>query len=608
MPCRLGRTQGQKKRGEETVIKISSGIAAAVLTAFATCAFAQGNGFEPVTKDVLENPPPGEWLMINRTYDEQRFSPLNQINKDNVSQLRMAWSRGLTPGTVESSPLVYQGVMYVVAPGAGVLAIDATTGDTLWEYFREMPKDIGDFIRSARLSRQKGLAIYEDMVFTDASDGFLVALDAKTGKVRWETKAHDYKDGTEHTSAPIVADGKVITGRTCTKRVGCFIAAHDAKTGKELWKFFHTAAPGEPGGDSWGNIAAGERVASSWGLPGSYDPERKLLYWAISNPKPYTRLKRYGSAEGTSKSTPADLYSNSTVALDVETGKLVWYYQYLPGDDWDLDHIQERTLVRTLISPDAAAVKWINPAIPRGQERDVVVAVGEAGGIWLLDRTNGQFLWAHPFPQDVPDFHLSGIDVDTGKTHINFDKVMKKDGDRILVCFHNTRSFWSTAYHPGKNSLYVPYHDSCLDMTANEKNPEGFGPRRAVMRPGSDPKKFLSIAKINLSTGKMENIYQQPEPGNGNMLATGGDLLFWGDMNRRFRAFDADTGKVLWENVLGGIIMTSTITYTVNGKQYVAVMTGDGQSGTAGPLQLVRSVKPVRGHNAIYVFALPEKQ
>jgi alcohol dehydrogenase (cytochrome c) len=590
------------------VIKTSTCAAAALLTAFATYASAQGNGFEPATNDVLLNPPPGEWLMINRTYDEQRFSPLNQINKDNVSQLRMAWSRGLTPGTVESTPLVYQGVMYVVAPGAGVLAIDATTGDTIWEYFREMPKDAGEFIRSARLSRQKGLAFFEDMVITDASDGFIVALDAKTGKVRWETKAHDYKDGTEHTSAPIVADGKVITGRTCTKRAGCFIAAHDAKTGKEVWKFYMTAAPGEQGGDTWGDAPVEDRTASSWGLPGSYDPQRKLVYWAISNPKPYTRLKRHGRADGTSKAAPADLFSNSTVALNVETGKLAWYYQHLPADDWDADHIHERTLLRTPFNPDPAAVKWINPNIPRGEQRDVVVAVAEAGGIWVLDRSNGQFLWAMPFPLDVPDFNIAQIDVDTGRTHINWDKVFKKDGDKSLVCFHNTRSWWSTAYNPQNNSLYIPYHDQCLEMTANAKNPEGWGPRRSVMRPGSDPKTFSSIAKVNLATGKVERIHSQPEPGNGSALVTAGNLLFWGDLNRRFRAFDADSGKILWEQVLGGMIVASTISYSANGKQYIAVMTGDGQSGTAGPLQLVRSVKPVRGHNAIYVFALPEKQ
>jgi len=217
-------------------------------------------------------------------------------------------------------------------------------------------------------------------------------------------------------------------------------------------------------------------------------------------------------------------------------------------------------------------------------------------------------LWATPFPSDVPDFHLSGIDVATGRTHINWDKVRKKNGERVLVCFHNTRSWWSTAYHPGKNALYIPYHDACLDMTANQQNPQGFGPRRAVIRPGADPKTYLGIAKVDLSTGKMERIHAQPEPGNGSALVTGGDLLFWGDLNRRFRAFDADSGKILWESILGGMIMASTITYAVNGRQYVAVMTGDGQSGTAGPLALVcNAVKPVRGHNAIYVFALPDR-
>jgi alcohol dehydrogenase (cytochrome c) len=587
--------------------RFSTSIAAAIIGIAASQAFAQGNGFEPVTRDVLMNPPPGDWLMINRTYDEQRFSPLDQINRGNVASLRMAWSRGLAAGTVESTPIVSQGVMYLIAPGPGVLAINATNGDTIWEYFRTTPKDLGQFVRNAQGARGKALAIFEDLIFYEAPDGYLVALDARTGKVRWETKVQDYKDKTEHTSAPIVAEGKVITGRTCDKRVGCFLAAHDAKTGKELWKFYFTAAPGEPGGDSWGNAPIEMRVASSWGLPGSYDPERKLLYWAVSNPKPYTRMRRHGgNADGTSRSAPADLYSNSTIAIDVETGKLSWYYQHLPGDDWDLDHIHERTLVRTTVNPDPASVKWINPKVKRGEQRDIVVAVGEAGGIWALDRSNGQFLWAHPFPLDVKDFHLSGIDVETGRTHINWDKVFKKDGDRSLVCFHNVRSYWSTAYSPKTNSLYVPYHDSCLDMTANEKNKQGWGPRSAVLRPGADPKKYLQIAKINLSTGKMENIYSQPEPGNGSILATAGDVLFWGDMNRRFRAFDAVTGKVLWEIVLGGMIQTSTITYSVNGKQYVAVFTGDGQSGTAGPLRLAK-MKGVRGHNAIYVFALPER-
>lgn len=586
--------------------RICSFTAAALFSALASQALAQGE-FRPVTADKLTNPDPGDWLMINRTYDQQRFSPLDQINKENVAQLRMAWVRGLPGGTQESTPLVHQGIMYVIAPGASVQALNATNGDLIWEYVRNYPKDMAQWIGGPTAARSKNLAIYEDMIYFSAPDGFLVAIDARTGKLRWETKVQDFTKKTQHTGGLIVADGKVISNRTCETREGCFLSAHDAKTGAEAWKFYLTAAPGEPGGDTWGEVKAEDRVASSWGLPGSYDPARKTIYWAISNPKPYTRLKRHGSADGTSRVAPADLYSNSTVALDVATGKLAWYYQHLPGDDWDADHIHERTLLRTRVSPDPAAVKWINPNVKAGEERDIVVAVAEAGGIWALDRASGQFLWATPFPYDVPEFNISSIDLETGKTHINWDTVFKKEGDRHLMCFHNTRSWWSTAYHPGKNSLYIPFHDSCLDMTASNANPLGMGPRRGIIRPGVEANAYLGIAKVDLSTGATKRIYSQAAPGNGSALVTAGDLLFWGDMNRRFRAFDAETGKVLWEVPLGGMIMASTISYAVDGKQYVAVLTGDGQSGSAGPLQNTPSVKPVRGHNAVYVFALPDK-
>jgi alcohol dehydrogenase (cytochrome c) len=590
--------------------KLLSCVAVAALTAIATSIAVPviADEFKPVTRDQLLNPPPGDWLMFNRTYDEQRYSPLTEINKGNVANLRMAWSRGIAAGSNETTPIVSQGVMFVASPGAGVLAINAANGDLIWEYFRQTPKEMDAVIGGPQRARPKGLAVFEDMIYYESPDGFLIALDATTGKVRWETKMHEWKDRTQVTSGPMVVEGKVITARTCETRAGCFIAAHDAKTGKEVWKFYNTPAPGEPGGDTWANVPVEKRVASAWGLPGSYDPQRKLIFWAIANPKPYTRLRRHGGPDVNSRHSPADLYSNSTVALHVETGRLVWHYQHLPGDDWDADHIHERTLVRTTIDPDPKAVKWINPNIKRGEQRDVVVAVGEGGGMWVLDRATGEFLWAMPFPFDVPQFNISKIDGD-GKVHLNWDNVFKKDGDRVTTCFHNTRGYWSTAYSPKTNSIYVPYHDQCLDMAANEKNPQGWGPRRGVMRPGADPKKFAGLAKINLSTGKMDIIHTQPVPGNGNALLTAGDLLIWGDMDRRLRAFDAETGKVLWEVTVGGIVQTSTITYAVNGKQYIAIMTGDGQSATAGPLNVAKSaVKPVRGHNAIYVFALPDKQ
>ena len=580
--------------------------AAALVVGLSGGAGARAADYKPVTQEMLANPPAADWLQISRTYDEQRYSPLDQINKSNVAKLQMVFSRGLPPGTLESTPLVHDGVMYLIEPGANLLAVDATTGDEIWEYKRDYPKDMATKIRAANLSRSKVPAIFEDMIYFTAPDGYVVAVDARTGKLRWETKAFELETKTEHSGGLIVADGKVISNRTCVTRAGCFIAAHDARTGKELWKFYNTAGAGEPGGDSWGDMETERRVASSWGLPGSYDPKRRVLYWAVSNPIPYTRLKRHnGRADAVPNVSPSELYSNSTLALDVDTGKLIWYYQHLPGDDWDSDHIHERTLIRTKVSPDPKFIKWINPKIPNGEEHDIVVDVAEAGDIFALDQQTGQFLWAAPFPYDVPNLNMKAIDVETGRTHINDALVFKTDGDRSVGCYQNTRSYWATSYDPKNNSLYVPFQDACLDMTADTSKPLGFGPRFGIRRPGIAEDKFMGMMKIDMATGEMKRIFSQAAPGNGSALTTAGDLLFWGDLNRRFRAFDPDTGKVLWEAIVGGMVMTSTITYAVNGRQYVAIFTGEGQSGTRNLLEMAPSVKTVRGHNAIYVFALP---
>jgi alcohol dehydrogenase (cytochrome c) len=588
------------------MIRARYGVAAAILGIFAAAPFApslfaQAPEFRPVTDSVLANPDPADWLMISRTFDQHRFSPLDQINKNNVGQLRMVWSRGLPPGTQETTPTVYRGIIYMFVPGASVQAIDGTNGDLIWEYQRDYPKGV-----NPQAARNKNIGIYEDMIYFAAPDGVLIALDAKTGAVRWETKVDN---GGQTAGGMLVADGKVITSRTCemAKRENCFISAHDAKTGKELWKFYVTAAPGEPGGDTWADMPVEQRAAGPWGLPGSYDPKRKLIYWGVANPNPYTRLTRHGRYDAVSMTAPANLYSNSTLALDITTGKLAWYYQELPGDDWDADHNQERILVRARVNPDPRHVKWIASKVPRNQERDLVVTVGEGGGMFVLDQESGKFLWANPFPFDDPNINMNHIDLETGQTRVNPDKLFKKDGDKILGCYHNTRGLWSIAYNPKNNSLYVPFQDQCLTMTANLKAKAGWGPRTGTMRPGIDPKKFMNLAKINLTTGEMRVLYSQPQAANGSALTTAGDLVFWGDLNRRFRAFDADTGKVLWESVVGGMVMTSTITYAVNGKQYILVNTGEGQSVTAGPINLTKGVMPkaVRGHNSVVVFALP---
>src|ERR1700729_1591927 len=440
------------------------------------------------------------------------------------------------------------------------------------------------------------------MVYFTAADGYVVALDATTGKVRWET----FKTDTQNTSGAIVVEGKVISGGTCGKgRDSCFIEADDADTGKEIWRFHNVAGPDDPGYASWNGADNTNFTASTWGMPGNYDPIRKTIYWGIANPSPYERLARHGgNPDGVSRTSPSDLYSNSTVAIDPATGQLKWYYQHLPADDWDMDYTHERTLVREKFNPDPKFVKWFNPDIPRGEEHDVAVMVGEGGGVFEIDRGTGQFLWATPFPYDDPLFLISNIDGKTGKVTINYDLVNKKPGEEHVICSYNTRSFWPTAFDPDTNSLYVPYIDNCLDMVASGTDPKQREQRKPVPRPGSDPNALTAIGKINLETGEVQRINVGRSPSDGAALVTAGGLLFQGDLNRRFRAYDAETGKRLWESILGGSISVSTITYAVNGKQYVAVMTGNGLlDGVL--LGETPELHPPRGINGVYAFALP---
>lgn len=558
-------------------------------------AAAQVKDYVPVTEQMLENPSPNDWLMYSRTYDAQRYSPLDQINKKNVGQLRMAWTRGLPDGTMESIPLVHNGVMYIIAPGGEVDALDATNGDLIWAYKHKMAST-GGRGQSAASARSKTIAIYQDVILYTAPDSTIVGIDARTGALRWSVP-----DPRGHTSGAIVVDGKVITGGACSGglRVNCYIAANDALTGKEIWKFYTAQGMHDVNPDTWGGAPEEKRTTSTWGLPGTYDPARKILYWGIANPTPNTRMQRHGgNPDAISRSAPSDLYSNSTVALDPETGKLKWYYQHLPGDDWDEDYTHERTLFRTKLNLDPKFAKWINPDIKKGEERDVAVMVGEGGGVFALDRGNGQFLWATPFPYDTPNFLISDIDGKTGKTTINWNLVFKDKGEPDhTICFFNTRSYWPTAYSPKTNSLYVPYNDNCLQMSLS-------GRRKAVPGPKSDPSKLAGVAKINMSTGEIQPFYLGESETNGSVVTTAGDLVFWGDLNRRFYAFDAESGKILWKTILGGSISVSTITYAVNGKQYVAVMTGDGLL-TQSLVNLTPDLKPPRGGNAVYVFALP---
>lgn len=572
--------------------------------------------YQPVTEDMLLNPSPNDWLWFSRTADAQRYSPLDQINRGNVNQLALAWAKGLPEGMTETIPTVYNGVMYLTMPGGNVAALDATTGDTIWTYKREYVNP-----GAGGSSRSKTLAIFEDMIYFTAPDETIVAIDARDGSVRWEAPV----DGRGNTTGAIVVEGKVISSGTCGGRglrENCNITAHDARTGELAWKFMLTQGPDDevPGmeeqRDTWGGLDTERRKASSWGLPGSYDAETRTLLWSVANPSPYTRLERHGGPEAVPLEAPVDLYSNSTLAIDPATGNLKWYYQHLPGDDWDEDMNEERTILRTKVSPDPQHVKWISSKLKSGEEHDIVVNIGEGGGIWVLDKHNGQFLWGSPFPNESEHFILSDIDEDTGLTKINRDSLADFPGDHNIVCFFNTRSYWPGAYSPKTNSIYMPYIKNCLNMTAaapaTETSPATPESRIGIPAPGVSNDELNGLAKVNMETGEITQWPTGPIPTTSAMLATAGDLIFWGDINRRFRAQDADTGEVLWETILSSPMSNGNITYSVNGRQYVAVITGNNLShpgintGTMGPIRL--NLDNSGQSNGITVFALPERR
>jgi len=564
--------------------------------------------FIPITDEMLLNPDPKDWLMHYRTFDFSGYSPLDQINGSNVDQLQLAWMRAMDAGGQEIRPLVYEGIMYVAHAGSDhIQAWDATSGDLIWDYKRELPGNILDY-RTAG-ARTRNLAMYDDKVYHLTRDTYLIALHARTGALVWETQISSLEDGIAHSSGAVVVKGKVLAGRTCSMRSGlrCFISAHDALTGKELWRTHTTPAQGEPGSESWGDLPTEQRVhVSPWGTPGSYDPELDLVYWGVAVPGPYPRIIRRGKWDVGDK-TPCELYSNSTLALDPDTGEIKWYYQHLPCDEWDADFVQERTLIDTVVDPDPESVRWINPKVlGKKEKRKVVVTMGEPGGLFVNDRETGEFLWAHPFPFNTTEkFVIRDIDVNTGEVYINMNMVARKLGDTFTVCGHNVKSWWSWSYSPRTNLLYIPFNHACLSQTANLGRADGVDPRFTIPEPGRPADAPAGeMRAIDMATGKEVWRYEERSPNVGSALATGGDLVFFGDLNRRFRAFDAKTGEVLWETIVGSQISGYPITYSVGGRQYVALPVGG--IGRGRLKAYAPELEAPLGSNMMVVFTLPK--
>jgi alcohol dehydrogenase (cytochrome c) len=554
---------------------------------------------------MIQQPAPGDWLMWRRTLDSWGYSPLNQVNRDNVDQLRMVWTRDLEPGTSEITPLAYAGILWVPQNEDVIQALDARTGDFLWEYSRDIPEDLYRLV-GGNARNNRNLAIYDRLIINTSDDNHVFALDALTGEQVWETRIFDYRvNSATHSSGPIIADGRVISGRSCRPWGGpeaCVIAAHDARTGEELWRRRLIPAPGEPGDETWGGVPYEDRQhVGSWMVP-SYDPELGLLYigTSVTSPAPKFFLGGQGNAH---------LYHNSTLALEVETGEIRWYYQHL-NDEWDLDHPFERLLVDTRVAPDPDEVPWINPRLEPGEERRVVTGIpGKTGLVYTLDRETGEFLWATPTTlQNV----IADIDGATGEVTVNPEVIFSRPEQEIFVCptYAGGKDWEAGAYSPLTHTMYYPLRNTCATLLATQdvrsdralELAAGGGIEiyslvsRHQLAPNTD--NLGTVRAISVETGVTTWLYEQ-RAGTVSLVATGGGLVFGGDSNGRFRAFDDRTGEILWEINLGSPVVGYPITYAVDGRQYVAVNTGSGATN------LTPDLRPSRG-SSLFVFAMPD--
>lgn len=540
------------------------------------------DSISPVTEALLTNPPEGSWLQWRRTWDGKGFSPLNQINKGNVKNLGVAWSLALPPGPNAATPLVHDGVIFVHAFRDNVLALDATTGDLLWQYSRQLPEGVNPTVK-------RNLALYGDKLYVATSDVHVVALDIKTGAVVWDKPTGDYSAGLRQSGGPLVAKGKVMIGMVGRAAGGPSIVALDSETGAEAWRFFTIARPGEPGGNTWNDLPLEQRNGGSVWTAGYYDPVTNLAFFGAAPTYDTGPLLKRVNKRGVTNDA---LYTDATMALNPDTGKLVWHYQHMENDQWDLDWVFERHLINMQVN---------------GRNRRVVMTAGKLGIYDAVDAATGEYVSS--FDIGIQNL-VTRIDPKTGKKIVNPD-LIPGDGKLKLICPHagGGKSWVPSAYNEATKIMYVPSQETCMSLTPVAEGERGSlttGVRWSIQpRPDTDGR-FGRLQAINVETGKTLWTQRQRAAQSSGILATAGGLVFAGALDRFISAYDDTTGEQLWKTKLTDVPSSAPITYTVNGKQYMAVVVGFGSAhASTFPMLTPEIAMPVTPSSAIWVFALP---